>query len=321
MSYLAFALRYLVGPLILFLCLVMGWTSERMSRETRSDMARLAPSIVSLEAERLDPSAEGKLVFVSGPLTAPEIEDPVTGWRVAGLRLRRSSHLYQWVEHEREVTRNDPTTGRSRHDHYEYSYSQEWREQPVDSGRFHRKGHENPPTPALPEAANLTPGELHLGAYRISGERVDSLTGTPGKLPAEGPRGGYWDAPKGQFFPGQTEATARLGTVRHTYQKYDLPGQASALGLLKGDQIVAFQAPSGEHPPELRAGRMTRDEFVRADVESASFAAWFFRVGDGFGLLLGVWLVTWKRTVKLAVRLGAVVGLWLFCHVLPMLLG
>ena len=314
-------LHYLVGPLLLFVCLVMGWTSERMSRATQSDLAQLAPSIVSLTADKVDSSAEGKLVFVSGPLSAAEIEDPVTGWKVVGLRLQRSSHVSQWVEHEREVTRNDPTTGRSRHDHYEYSYSQEWREQPVNSERFHRKGHENPPAPKLPEPANLIPQELRLGAYRLAGEHVDSLTGTPGKLPAEGPRGGSWDAAKGQFYPGQSDTTARLGTVRHTYQWVGLPSEASALGRLQGDQLVAFQAPSGEHPPELRAGRMTRDEFLRADVESASLAAWFFRIGDFLGLLLGVWLVTWKRNLKLAVRLGVVVGLWLFCHALPMLLG
>lgn len=314
-------IRFGCGPVLMLGAVLSGWFSEYFSKTTATDLGALAPTIQLADPARLDPALEGKLVFLSAPLKANDLEDAEVGLKTPGLRLRREVRLLQWVESVQDITRTDPASGKSRHDHYEYSYSQQWREEAVDSSRFSQRGHDNPPSPRLPAALNLTPLNVRVGPYRIEPELLATLPMTLNwHAPAQRPtQAGVWDAPKGEFFPGLASGAApQPGAVKLSYQVADLPAEISILGQARGDQLVAFQAPSGSQSPRLRSGHQSLQQFLEGDLQGASLLAWFFRFMDAGALGLGVLCLGLGQNWPWLRRGAILIGLWLLAHALPM---
>lgn len=309
-------LKFGCAPILVLGVLIMGPTSEVMSKHDESDFAQLKP--VTVSSDKVDSSQEGKLIFVTGPLTAPPIHDPELDLTTPGMRLRRSVDIWQWKQIEHDITRVNPNTHRSEHVRYEYSYSESWCEKPVDSSRFIRKeGHQNPPA-TLPELDNPIPSELRIGAYLLAPELINSMGGTVNWHPPTGTpaRKGTWDAAKGEFFLNlPADGKPVPGTIRYTYEVTDLPKEASALGQLKGNQLTDFSTPHGPKKPELKSGTYDAREFLSADISSAGVTRWFFRICNLLALLAAAFFFG-LRGARLA---GFVAAALLLCHLLPAL--
>ena len=306
-------LKFGCAPILLLGVLVMGPTAEVMSKRDASDYGALKP----VEADKLDGGQEGKLVFVSGPLSAPPIHDPELDFTTPAMRLRRQVEIWQWRQTEHDITQVNPNTRKSEHVRYEYTYSQVWSDQPIDSSKFIQKGHDNP-SAHLPELFNLLPTELKVGAYKVPPALLDKLGGYfPWHAPSGKPaRAGTWDAAKGQFFPNlPADGKPVIGTIRYSYEVTDLPKEASALGQLKGDGLTDFSTPHGTKPVELQVGQSSAQEFLKTDVANTGLVRWFFRICN-LVALLGAGLFLGLRGPKL---LGFVGLLLLLCHALPAL--
>lgn len=313
-------LRYLMGPLCILAALGMGWTSEWVGRADDTDLRKLRPLVQNAPSDRVDPSLEGKLVFVSGSVSAEPIQDADTGLSCKGLRLRREAHLLQWCQTTKEVTRLQPGTSKYVHDHYEYSYSQSWVSSPQDSSKFVRKGYDNPVAASLPKELNATPDTLRIGAYRLGPELSSSLnSASPAHAPKEKPAvAGRWDADKGIFYPGLKEgAEPQLGQMRFTYWVTDLPTEASALAQQKGDSLVGYPAPSGRALALCRDGRSDLASFFQFEKEMNSFLVWFFRFSDAVAIFLGVLCLSLGRGWSWTRRLVLSSGLWVLAHAVP----
>lgn len=308
-------LKFGCAPILLMGVLLMGPTAEVLSKRDASDYGSMKPATVS--ADKVDASQEGKLVFVSGPFTAAPIHDPELDFTIPAMRLRRQVAIWQWRQYEHDITHVNPNTGKSEHVRYEYSYSQEWSDRPLDSSKYIEKGHDNPPA-RLPDLFNLLPTEVKVGAYRVPTELLDRLGGyfpwhSPSGKPA---RAGTWDAAKGEFFPNlPADGKPVVGTIRYTYAVTDLPKEASAMGQLKGDTLSEFTTAHGLKKPELQTGSATAQEFLKADVANTGVVRWFFRICN-FIALLGAGFFFGLRGPRLV---GFVAVLLLFCHGLPAL--
>ena len=306
-------LKFGCAPILLMGVLVMGPASEILSKRDAADYSQLKP--VTVAPDKVDTAQEGKLVFVCGSLSAAPIHDPHSDLTTPGLRLTRQSEIWQWIQHERDITARNPSTGKTEHVRYDYSYTQGWSGKPIDSSKFVEKNHQNPPA-TLPEDNNLIPSELKVGAYKVPAELVNGMGGAPQwHAPTLRPaKSGAWDATKGEFYPNMpADGKPALGTIRITYQVTDLPAEASALGQLKGEELVEFTTPHGPKKPELLTGRYTAAEFLKADIASAGMAVWFFRICDLLALIAAGYFFGLR-----AARLAGFTALILLCfHLLP----
>ena len=136
---------------------------------------------ISINADKLDPQNDGKLVYVTGPLAGREkLSDPEFGVTVDALCLRRRVWMWQWkqgnlqskssysivdADTQKETTLLKTTT---------YNYTPVWSEKVISSHSFRNSGHDNPEQKGIPDLFAAATG-ISLGSFRIAPELVAQL--------------------------------------------------------------------------------------------------------------------------------------------------
>ena len=122
--------------------------------------------VMPAKPDAVDPALDGKLVHVSGGLTAQTAaRDPLFAIRgPSAIRLRRVVEMYQWKEEEHTTT--EKTTGGGEIKRKTYTYERTWSEQAISSSSFRvQGGHQNPPMNLRSQSFNSP--DARLGAYRL----------------------------------------------------------------------------------------------------------------------------------------------------------
>ena len=160
-------LLFLASPVLLF------WNEGRSVRTARS-LAEGEKAVVSVGADRVEPTHESALVHVSGTAATEEtIKDPQFLVSARALRLERVVKMYQWNEKEQSRTRRKLGGGEERTT--EYTYDKDWADRPIDSGRFKvPAGHENPREWPF-RAWSGEAGVVTLGAFRLPSDLVRQI--------------------------------------------------------------------------------------------------------------------------------------------------
>ena len=179
------SLKGVLAGIVLFIAgfPVLFWNESR-SVATAKRLDEGAGAVVSVPADKVDAANEGKLVHVSGRAATDEtLADAQFGVSANAIRLARKVEVYQWVEHSdtKRVKEGDKEK-----DVTTYSYTQEWCEKPVDSGRFHDRGFVNPPA-ALPFSdREVFASKVALGAFTLSAADVKRISGeVPFEFPVD----------------------------------------------------------------------------------------------------------------------------------------
>ena len=179
------SLKGVLAGIVLFIAgfPVLFWNESR-SVATAKRLDEGAGAVVSVPADKVDAANEGKLVHVSGRAATDEtLADAQFGVSANAIRLARKVEVYQWVEHSdtKRVKEGDKEK-----DVTTYSYTQEWCEKPVDSGRFHDRGFVNPPA-ALPFSdREVLASKVALGAFTLSAADVKRISGeVPFEFPVD----------------------------------------------------------------------------------------------------------------------------------------
>src|SRR5690606_35426047 len=91
-----------------------------------------------------DPANEGRLVHVSGAVTATApLADPLFGIRQQALQLVRKVEMYQWREKSQSTTKEK--IGGGKETTTTYTYEKVWSDKLIHSSGFkEQKGHVNP---------------------------------------------------------------------------------------------------------------------------------------------------------------------------------
>src|SRR5215467_8408303 len=150
--------------------------NEGRAVQTEKSLAEGAALVITVDASRVDPANEGKLVHVTGEMKAGiKPSDPEFGVSAEGLRLVRTAEMYQWKEEKKTETRKN--VGGGEETVTTYSYVQGWSESPIDSRDFRvPDGHSNPPMRY--RSAQFAAGEVTLGAFRPGEPIVRQLPAT-----------------------------------------------------------------------------------------------------------------------------------------------
>ena len=86
---------------------LLFWNEGR-AVQTALSLAEGAGIVVSVLPDTVDPANEGKLIHTSGPVTTDTVPtDPDFAISAPGVRLVRSTEMYQWIEEKKTETKKN----------------------------------------------------------------------------------------------------------------------------------------------------------------------------------------------------------------------
>jgi len=280
--------------LLLIVAMVVGlfWNEGRAVTTARS-LAEGAGLVQSIPADRIDPTLEGRLVHVTGPVVATtEPKDELFGVAAAGIRLERDVEMYQWVE--RAKSDSKVQVGGREEVVTTYSYDKEWSSSEVDSGRFKQPdGHANPGMNWSSERFQIP--QAMLGAFRLEEPVLDRIGGAEklsldqGMIDAvkasyTGPRGLHVTA-DGAYL-GFDPSSPRIGDYRLSWRIVPL-GPVSVIGRQTADGFSLYQTVAGNRLLMVETGVVSAEQMFADAMTGNAILTWALRIGGLLLLMLG----------------------------------
>ena len=168
------------GGLLLFLIAfpLLFWNEGRAVKRAKA-LETGAGAVVSVQADKVDPANEGKLVHVTAKADTKDVlTDPLFKISSTAIRLERRVEMYQWKQNESSKTEKQLGGGTKKTT--VYTYEKVWSDKPVNSAYFKEAGHENTGFPF--ESEKLRANHVTLGDFLLNDSLVDRL-GASRKLP------------------------------------------------------------------------------------------------------------------------------------------
>ena len=276
--------------LLLIVLMVIGlfWNEGRAVQTARS-LDEGAGAVVSIDAGSVDAANDGKLMHVSGPVTADSgLSDPDFGIAAQGLRLSRGVEMYQWKEESKSETTKK--LGGGEETVTTYSYSKVWDDSQIDSSDFKKPdGHQNPPMAIHSRTFQIPEGKL--GAFtldrpvldRIEGDKDYSLSADQSatiKAAYTGAR--PLSIVDGKIYLGADTTTPALGDYRIGYELAPL-GVVSIVARQAGSRFEPYQTVAGDQLLMVDTGTVAADTMFAEAVSENTLITWLLRAA---GLLL-----------------------------------
>ena len=286
----------LVGLALFILSFPVLFWNEGRAVQTARSLEEGAGAVVSVKADAVDTANEGKLVHVTGPVaTEAPLTDPEFGVEADGVKLVRTVEMFQWQEEEKSETKKK--LGGGEETVKTYTYSKGWSDNVIDSSSFQQSGgHENPG--AFPiEGTTVVADPVHVGAFTLSAEQVDQLSGGQ-ELPVTEamleqvpePMVSQVQVNDGRFYMGEDPASAQIGDVRISFQVVK-PATLSLIGVQTGETFAAYQAEAGDAILLVEEGTQTADQMFATAQSRNTVLTWILRGGGFLMMFIGLFSV------------------------------
>lgn len=279
-----------VFGLLLVVLMVIGlfWNEGRAVQTARS-LAEGSGAVVSVGADSVDAANDGKLVHVSGPVTASDgLADPDFGIAAQGLRLSRTAEMYQWKEESKSET--EKKLGGGEETVTTYSYSKVWDDSQIDSSDFKKPdGHQNPPMEIHSKTFQIPDGKLVAFDLdtpvldRIEGDKDYSLASSQ----AAAIKAAYTgtkpiNVVDGKIYLGADTTSPALGDYRIGYELAPL-GVVSIVARQAGSRFEPYQTVAGDQLLMVDTGDVPAAKMFADAVSENTIITWLLRAA---GLLL-----------------------------------
>lgn len=276
--------------LLLVVLMVIGlfWNEGRAVQTARS-LAEGSGAVVSVGADSVDAANDGKLVHVSGPVTASDgLADPDFGIAAQGLRLSRTAEMYQWKEESKSET--EKKLGGGEETVTTYSYSKVWDDSQIDSSDFKKPdGHQNPPMEIHSKTFQIPDGKLVAFDLdtpvldRIEGDKDYSLASSQ----AAAIKAAYTgtkpiNVVDGKIYLGADTTSPALGDYRIGYELAPL-GVISIVARQAGSRFQPYQTVAGDELLMVDTGDVPAAKMFAHAVSENTIITWLLRA---VGLLL-----------------------------------
>jgi len=289
----------LIGLVLFIVAFPVLWWNEGRAVQTYKSLKEGAGAVVSVQADKVEPSHEGNLVHVTGKaVTSATVADPQFGVNTVALKLERKVEMYQWVE-ETE-TQKRKKLGGGEETVKTYRYKQAWKDDLEDSTSFKEPtGHKNPATMAYTsESWRASP--VTIGAFTLSDNLIDRVPGeervavTADML--KSPSVTEAPAPAAQEEPAKAAPKGKKGkkvTATKVARGKHHVAAPTAAPTRTGPRVVDGGIYIGADPaaPEVGDMRITYKKVPPADVSiiaaqvGSSFGAYQTKAGDSLELL------------------------------------
>lgn len=286
-----FGLLMIVGSGVL-----LFWNEGR-AIETAQSLTEGAAVVVEVEAAKLDPANDGRLIYVAGPISvASAISDVDFGVLSNGLRLVRKVEMYQWTEEQHTETHKK--LGGAEERVTTWRYTRKWTDQAVDSSKFHeRSGHTNPAMPY--QERNLLAPKPRIGAYVLPDNMVSGF-GTAQPLPFPDDRAAALErrlrkpvrVVDGVLYLASDPGRPVVGDLRISFAEVPLQ-EASVVARQSPIGLGPYQTHAGGTVALIEPGRVPAADMFKSAQEENETLTWLIRGGGcvlmffGFCLILG----------------------------------
>ncbi len=287
-----------VFGLLLILAMIVGlfWNEGRAVQTARS-LAEGAGIVLSVEAGTVSPANEGRLVHVTGRVTAEEEPaDLAFGISGAGIRLERSVEMYQWRQNASSETKKE--LGGGEETVTTYTYERGWSAQAIDSGGFKKpEGHQNPAMRYRSEDFQIAAAKL--GAFDLDAQVLGRIGGgqdvpiTPGLMPSI-TRAFTGSEPlsiaDGRLYLGEDPAAPQIGDYRVGYRLVPL-GAVSLVARQSGSGFSPYQTQAGDRLLMVETGTVAPEQMFADAVTGNTVLTWVLRIGGLVLLMVGFSLI------------------------------
>ncbi len=296
----------LVGVVLFLISLGLLWWNEGRTVKTTKSLNEGAAAVVSVPAEPVDPSYDGRLVHTSGRAQVDgSISDPLFGVSAEAIKLRRQVEMYQWQEDEDREKRKK--TGGGTETVTTYSYRKTWSEGLINSGGFKRpEGHENPDRMPY-DSATFTAGEVRVGGYNLSPGLVEKISeweryrldsvppGVAGQRPQGAPATGEdgmtgFELVDGGLYRGADPNDPEIGDLRVQFRVV-WPTDVSIVAEQTGHTFRPYQTEAGRRLEMLETGMVPADAMFEAAQKRNTTLTWVLRFVGFLVMFLGITLV------------------------------
>ncbi|MBO4448474.1 MAG: TMEM43 family protein [Kiritimatiellae bacterium] len=248
---------------------------------------------------KVDPEMDGSLVHMTGRADTKDVlVDDEFGLSATAIALKRTTEMYQWVEHSE--TREKKKLGGGVEKTTVYTYSKEWKEDVVDSSSFKEAGHDNPAAIEFPSAekraVNVTFGAFRLNEGQIARIGSEQAYAFPTDFVCRVSRvqrqGGVVYVPNRETRDNalnnrDVASQPRLGDMRVTFEVV-LPHDISIVAKQKGDSFVAYLAKTKKKIDMLSDGVKEAAEMFEAARSANRFGTWLLRLVGFFLMYFGL---------------------------------
>ena len=289
------------GGVIFGFVLIIGagvllfWNEGRAIATARS-LSEGAGLVHTVDAGKVDPANDGKLIHVVGALSAAgPVNDGEFAVHAAALRLIRRVEMFQWNEEtETETTKK---LGGGEEKTTTYKYARAWADKAIDSTKFReRAGHTNPQMTY--RTRNILAPQPRLGAFAVP----DTLLGNFGAehpLPVtdEGAAALQKKLNKpvqvvdGVIYIGRDAEQPAVGDFRIAFTEVPLQ-DASIVAQQAVNSFAAYRTKAGGTVQLIAAGRVPAADMFKSAQDDNRMWTWLIRAGGcvllffGFGLIL-----------------------------------
>jgi len=274
---------FIAGPILVIGAVVLLSWNEGRAVQAISGLGEAGGQVVEATTAAVDPGKEGKLVHVTGPVTAaaplsdPDVQVPFAGQVV----VSRTVQMYQWVEKTESKTRDK--LGGGTETVTTYTYSMAWSDQANDSSRFeHPENHVNPPMPF--GAARWTASDARLGAYTMDDQTL-RLAAVETPLRPDAPQG--WTLTGGSLLKGDP-ASPKVGDLRVTYVGLPSGTTVSVLAAQTHGGFGSFTTRNGYQLEMVDMGSQPAATMLNEKKQSEGAMTWVLRVVGFMGIFMGV---------------------------------
>lgn len=305
-SFFGFLFSFVLVIAALFL---LAWNEHR-TLKTYKGLKAAGDTVQVTPAESVDPTVNGKLVYVSGEVTSEEsARDPDFEIEAPALVLRRSVEMYQWKENKKTESRDK--LGGGKETITTYTYEKRWDDEPIDSGSFREGGHVNPGSMPYRDQ-NFSVSDARIGAWRADDTILSALDGKPLTLAEDGSfPDGFWLADATTLYSGEDPKSPQIGDLRVKYSAV-APQPASLIAEADGEGFKEWTSPADTGIYLVEAGSVDAAALVGHAQSTNSMWGWILRA-VGFVLLWIAFSMMLGPLATLAVvlpPLGRMVGMF-----------
>jgi len=304
----------IIGVVLIIGAGVLLFWNEGRAVTTARSLTEGAGVVQSVAADKVDPVNDGKLVHVSGSLTAGgAAADQEFGMKSSGVRLERHVEMFQWTEDSESETTKKLGGGESTRT--VYKYKRDWSEKHVDSSRFHeRNGHSNPQM-RWTSRQSIAP-QVKLGAFSVPNTLLDSF-GSGQALPAPDSEAQTLQdkinkpvqIADGAIFVGKDPGEPVVGDYKISFMEVPLQ-EASIVARQAGAGFERYQTKAGRAIALITPGLVPAADMFKEAQDDNRIMTWLVRLGGCVLMFFGFILILRPLSVVADVIpiLGDIVG-------------
>jgi hypothetical protein len=286
----------LVGLVLFVVAFPLLFWNEGNFVKTKKALEEGEGQTITVKADTVDKSNEGKLVhMIGGATTEDTLTDESFPVSARAIKLIRKAEMYQWEEETK--TTETKKTGGSVEKKTEYSYKKVWADHRIDSNGFKKSSEYANPAQMKYEGKEYKAQKVTVGAFRLSGSLVDQIN-KEGDLKLDDKMLASWPADikaqtrvnNGGLYFGTDAANPNIGDVR-IFFKVVLPTTVSLISKQVNDTFEPFIASNGKQIADLVVGEKSKEQMYAGLKQANATMTWILRLVGFVMMLIGLTLI------------------------------